>query len=131
MKTELKTTDNDNLENRSGKIPVNTFVIPDNLPFGMKQIPLGWGLMDEAFISFVSFALDSKKIKQQYKNATSVDLNDFKHQSLLEQMIDNSTGYAEDCLGKFMDWLVLNHWGKHDDVPKEGACGSGTCDCLA
>lgn len=103
-----------NPEDSAAQIPSVAPCYANNLPFGMKHTPLGWGLMTEAFMSFASFALDSQKMKEQYKDATSVDLNEFKNQSLLEQMIDNSTGYAEDCLGRFLDWLVLNHWGKEE-----------------
>jgi len=81
------------------------------MPFGMKTVPLGWPLMADAFISFVSFALDAEKIKKQYLEQELIDLDQFKGQSVLEQMIDAKTGYAESVLAKFMDWLVINHWG--------------------
>ena len=80
--------------------------------YSMTKIPFG---NQEAFFSFAVYAIDKSEIINQYKDETGVDLNDLVTRTALDKVIDESTGYTNELMSKFLDWLVINHWGEEDD----------------
>ena len=76
------------------------------------KIPVGWPLMKDAFLDFVSHSKGQKKIRMEFKEATGNDLKSLITKNGLEAMIDEATGYTEDILKQFIDWLIVNYWGE-------------------
>ncbi len=89
----------------------------NKLPCGMTKVPFGDHGYD--FFSFAMYAIGKDEIVDQYKYETGVDLRKLVPKSALDKMIDGATGYSNEVMAKFLDWLVINHWGEgKEDVPE-------------
>ena len=88
----------------------------EDLPCGMTKMPFGSRGYD--FFSFAVYAIGKDEIVEQYKMETGVDLRKLVPKTVLDKMIDGATGYSNETMSKFLDWLVVNHWGEEkEDVP--------------
>jgi hypothetical protein len=74
--------------------------------------PYGWPLMQDAFFDFVLWAVGQTDMHAQFKKASGHDLESLIPKNGLARMIDEATGRTKDIIGKFIDWLIVNHWGE-------------------
>lgn len=74
--------------------------------------PYGLPLMQDAFFDFVLWAVGQTDMLAQFKKDSGYELESLIPKNGLERMIDEATGRTKDIIGKFIDWLIVNHWGE-------------------
>jgi hypothetical protein len=70
--------------------------------------------MKDAFLSFASYSIGEEEFRADFKKASGIDIKGLIPKTRLEAMIDKTTGHTDDILRKFMDWLIVNHWGEEE-----------------
>jgi hypothetical protein len=86
---------------------------------GMKEEPDGLPLMLDAWNGCVSFAISQPDIREVFKKNTGIDLEMLTKRSPIVAMIDKASGYEQDVIAKFADWVTVNLWGKSGDIPDD------------
>ncbi len=92
----------------------------EEIPFGLKKMPLGWPEMAAGFLGFADFAIENPDIVKAFEEETGVMLASIVNCSPIERMIDDATGRKDEMLRSFLDWLVVNHWGEAQGTGEEG-----------
>lgn len=78
--------------------------------------------MAAAFVGMVRFAMHEPEIIDHFHHATGLVPFWTKQGSAIDIMIDQATGYQEDIVNSFIDWLIENYWGE-DPFKTERADG--------
>lgn len=82
------------------------------MPLGMTKTPEGWPIMADSFLSFAFYAIGKAEIVEEFENETGNKFDSIFAKTSIEMMIDKATGNTNKMLSKFMDWLVVSHWGE-------------------
>jgi hypothetical protein len=82
----------------------------------MTKTPYGWPMMADGFLGLVHILLAEKNVIQVFESETGVQLSKLANRSPIQEQIDQSTGFEEETVGAFLDWVVINHWGEEGKV---------------
>lgn len=80
-------------------------------PFGMTVTPYGWPVMHQAFVDFISFAIDKEEFREAFKKDSGIDLDAVVPKTPLDAMIDEASGFRDSIFTAFIEWVTKNHWG--------------------
>ncbi len=84
--------------------------LPEPPVKGMKLIPMGMPLMFEAWLGCVIWAASQEEIHEAFTKQTGFTL---KH--LIQRApIDKATGYEQQVLAAFCDYVTEHIWGQQD-----------------
>ena len=78
---------------------------------GMKQVPYGLPLMEEAWIGCLHWTAGKPEIIADFHAATGIDLTNLVGRSPLEKMIDDASKHEMAVWAAFADWVAVNIWG--------------------
>jgi len=78
---------------------------------GMRLIPMGLPLMQDAWVSCVYWAAGKKEIRDQFKKVSGIDLDDLAFEPLAEKLFDKASGYTQFALVAFCDFVTEHIWG--------------------
>jgi len=78
---------------------------------GMTKEPMGLPIMIDAWLGCVNWAVTVNDFKKDFKKETGLDVGKLLKRSSLEIMIDESTGFEQDAISKWCDWVTENIWG--------------------
>lgn len=82
------------------------------LPKGMTRIPEGWPKMADAYFSFVMYSMNSKDVRLVFREDTGLDIMTLVKVTAIEKLIDETSGYTDSILSKFLDWITIKYWGE-------------------
>lgn len=90
----------------------------DDLPIaGMKLKPAYWPHMSGAYMGLVQCLIGKPEAREAFKTETGVDVTRALGfgVSLIERMVDSSSGYDRAVVAAFADWVTEFHWGSDAD----------------
>jgi len=82
-----------------------------DLPMNMTVKPYGWPFMGSDFFSCAHALANQKGMAERFLKETGLTMPKFDG---IEGMIDEASGYQKDVLGKYLDWVSENYWGKEE-----------------
>lgn len=88
--------------------------IPDFPVKGMKVVPYGFPLMEDAWAGCMMWAIGEPEVRAKFTEATGLSIEDLVNQRGFAKLIDEATGYKRDVLLRFLDWATENVWGVDD-----------------
>lgn len=80
------------------------------MPLGMTVVPWGWPTMAQAYIDFGLWAIGQQDFLLSFERETG--LKYVPPKTGLDRLIDDASGTPRIIIGKFLDWLTVNHWGE-------------------
>lgn len=88
---------------------------------GMKVTPFGWGdpLLSGAFMACVKWAVSEKEVTDAFEKETGLSLTRLVGRAPITVMVDEATGFAQDLIAKWFDWVATNIWGDDESDPNE------------
>jgi hypothetical protein len=81
---------------------------------GMKLIPMGMPLMFEAWAGCVGWAVDNQEIREAFRQQTGFKLENLIQRAPIDAMIDKATGYEQQVLAAFCDYVTEHIWGQQE-----------------
>lgn len=85
---------------------------------GMKEQPalIYEPIMIGAFVGCVRWALGDDKIRKSFEKETGLTFSFLHNRNPIDAMIDKASGREAEIFAKFADWVVVNIWGREDDI---------------
>jgi hypothetical protein len=81
---------------------------------GMKLIPMGMPLMFEAWAGCVGWAAEQKEVRENFTTVTGFKLEHLIGRASIDAMIDKATGYEQQVLAAFCDYVTEHIWGQQE-----------------
>lgn len=78
---------------------------------GMKSTPYGWPAMAGAYMGLLFFLVSKPEVRAAFKEETGHDLDRVLLGRGIEAMVDKATGYSNDVVAAFADWVTEFYWG--------------------
>jgi len=82
---------------------------------GMKIKPYGEDYMFPAWFSCVMAAYEDDEIREQFTKETNTNIKLVIQAVGLNAMVDKTTGFQEEAIIEWCDWVTKNVWGEENE----------------
>ena len=90
--------------------------VPTPLP-GMTVTPEFFGtdawkaVLGAGWVSLCEWLIQQPEVRAAFKADTGKNLDSLVNRSSLDALVDKATGYQEEIMAEWCDWVTVNHWG--------------------